>query len=498
MRRRPGLLVASVALSFMTLLVSCAEVGRIVAPDAAVAPRSPRFATVPAKGTSASLDFGTWNIEWFGDPANGPTNDSLQAANARDVIAGTDLDIWGLQEVVNATRFNDMEAQLTGYTGFLANESLVVDGPAYYSGFSNTEQKVGILYKSSLATLLGAKIILTANDYDFAGRPPMEVKLRVTLNALTEDIVVIVLHMKCCTDDESYTRRLNASNALKAYLDATYPTQKVFVIGDWNDDVDVSINAGRPSPFKNFVDAASSYRFPTKALSDAGISSTSYPDLIDHHLVTNEGNATYVAGSAEVYRLDTYIPNYTTTTSDHHPVLTRYTTGGSPPPPNVAPTANFTYSCAGLTCTFTDASTDSDGTIAAWSWNFGDNTTSAAQNPSRTYAAAGSYAVTLTVTDNAGATGTTSKTVTVTAPAPDNITLTARGYKTGKTQKVDLTWSGSTAGNVDVFRNGVKIVTTPNDGLHTDALPRGSTGTFTYKVCNASTTTCSPNASVVF
>lgn len=494
MKRR--LLVAWV-LSSVTLLVSCAEVGRLVAPDAAIVPSAPRFATVPAKGTSTTLDFGTWNIEWFGDPANGPTDDALQAANVRDAIAGADLDIWGLQEVVNATRFNDMEAQLTGYTGFLANETIVVDGPAFYSGFNNTEQKVGILYKSALATLLGAKIILTANDYDFAGRPPMEVKLRVTLNGTTEDVVVIVLHMKCCTDDESYTRRQNASNALKTYLDATYPTQKVFVIGDWNDDVDVSINAGRPSPYKNFVDAASSYRFPTKALSDAGISSTSYPDLIDHHLVTNEGNATYVSGSAEVYRLDTYIANYSTTTSDHHPVLTRYTTGGAPPP-NVAPTASFTYSCSGLTCTFTDGSTDSDGTIAAWSWNFGDAGTSAAQNPSHTYAAGGSYAVTLTVTDNGGATGNQSQTVTVTAPAPDNITLTARGYKTGKTPKVDLTWSGSSAANIDVFRNGVKIVTTPNDGLYTDALARGSTGTFTYKVCNASTTTCSPNASVVF
>lgn len=494
--KRP--LLVACALVSVTLLVSCAEVGKLVAPDIAIAPTAPRLATVPAKGTSSSLDFGTWNIEWFGDPANGPTNDALQQANVRDAISGADLDIWGFQEIVNATGFNDMESQLPGYTGFLANEPLVVDGPAYYSGFNNTEQKVGILYKNSVATLLGAKIILTANDFDFAGRPPMEVKLQVTLNSVTEDIVVIVLHMKCCTDDESYTRRQNASNALKTYLDTTYPTQKVFVIGDWNDDVDVSINAGRTSPFKNFVDATSTFRFPTKALSDAGISSTSYPDLIDHHLVTNEANATYVTGSAEVYRLDSYIANYSTTTSDHHPVLTRYTMGGSPPPPNVAPTASFTYSCSGLACSFTDGSTDSDGTISAWSWNFGDNTTSTARNPSRTYAAAGSYIVTLTVTDNGGATGNQSQTVTVTAPGPDNITLAARGYKAGKTPKVDLTWSGSTAANVDVFRNGVKIITTPNDGLHTDTLARGSTGTFTYKVCNASTTTCSPNASVVF
>lgn len=452
--------------------------------------------TVPAKGTSTSLDFATWNLEWFGDPANGPTNDALQLANARDVIAGADIDIWGFQELVDSADFSNLESQLAGYTGFVANESHVTNGPQYYSGFSNTEQKVGILYKSALATLVYAKIILTANDFDFAGRPPMEVKLRVTLNGSTEDIIVIVQHMKCCTDSDSWQRRQNASNALKSYLDTTYPTQKVFVIGDWNDDVDTSISTGSASPYKNFVDATTTYRFPTKALSDAGISSTvSYTDMIDHHLATNEGNATYVANSAEVYRVDQYIANYGTTTSDHYPVLSRYTFGGGGGA-NTPPTASFTSSCSGLTCTFTNTSTDPDGSVVSWSWNFGDGATSTAQNPSRTYAAAGTYTVVLTVTDNGGATGTTSQAVTVTAPS--GISLSTRGYKVKGIAKVDLSWSGATSANVDVFRNGVKITTTANDGAHTDTLAKGSTGTFTYKVCEAGTNTCSSNASVVF
>jgi bacterial leucyl aminopeptidase len=80
---------------------------------------------------------------------------------------------------------------------------------------------------------------------------------------------------------------------------------------------------------------------------------------------------------------------------------------------NAAPVANFTSSTSGLTASFTDTSTDSDGTIASRSWTFGDGATSMLANPSRTYAASGTYTVTLTVTDNGGATNSVSKTVTV-------------------------------------------------------------------------------------
>ena len=86
------------------------------------------------------------------------------------------------------------------------------------------------------------------------------------------------------------------------------------------------------------------------------------------------------------------------------------TTGSSG---NAPPVANFTSSVSGLTVSFTDTSTDSNGTIASRSWNFGDGTTSTATNPSRTYAAAGTYTVALTVTDNGGASNTVSRSVTV-------------------------------------------------------------------------------------
>jgi len=84
-----------------------------------------------------------------------------------------------------------------------------------------------------------------------------------------------------------------------------------------------------------------------------------------------------------------------------------------PGPGNVAPVANFSSAANGLAVSFTDSSTDSDGSIASRSWDFGDGTTSTATNPSKTYSAAGSYTVKLTVTDNGGATHTKTATVTV-------------------------------------------------------------------------------------
>ena len=86
-------------------------------------------------------------------------------------------------------------------------------------------------------------------------------------------------------------------------------------------------------------------------------------------------------------------------------------------PANNPPTANFSFATNGLSASFTDGSSDSDGSIASRSWNFGDSTSSSATNPSHTYAAAGTYSVTLTVTDNGGASNAVTKSVTVTAPA---------------------------------------------------------------------------------
>lgn len=315
--------LAGVSLGLLALALGACDVQTPVAPRAV---HTVPHVVVPPQGTATTLDIASWNVEWFGAASNGPSNDALQLSNVKDVIAGADADVWGMVEVVDGADWSSLKSQLTGYAGVLANDASVTNGSTYYSA---GEQKVGLLYKTSLASVLSSKIILTANDSDFAGRPPLEVKLRITLNGVTQDVVFIVLHMKAFDDVTSWQRRQNAAVALKSYLDTTYPTQKVVVLGDWNDDVDTSITSGQVSPYANFVGDAADYTFPTKALSDAGVASTvSFSDMIDHHLNTNDMYATYVAGSAKVFRADSYITSYGTTTSDHYPVITRYSQGG--------------------------------------------------------------------------------------------------------------------------------------------------------------------------
>lgn len=83
-------------------------------------------------------------------------------------------------------------------------------------------------------------------------------------------------------------------------------------------------------------------------------------------------------------------------------------------------------------------------------------------------------------------------------PPPGDINLTATGYKVQGLQKADLAWSGATSTGVDIFRNNENIATTANDDFHTDDINRRGGGSYTYKVCEAGTTTCSNEATVTF
>jgi PKD repeat protein len=93
---------------------------------------------------------------------------------------------------------------------------------------------------------------------------------------------------------------------------------------------------------------------------------------------------------------------------------------GAPPGGNNPPTAAFTYGMSALIVDFTDMSSDSDGSVMEWSWNFGDSNGSTAQSPVHTYPAEGNYTVILTVTDNEDVSDSTSQLVSVSAGGSGN------------------------------------------------------------------------------
>lgn len=81
---------------------------------------------------------------------------------------------------------------------------------------------------------------------------------------------------------------------------------------------------------------------------------------------------------------------------------------------NQPPVADFTYTIVGKNVTFNaSASYDPDGSIINYTWNFGDGSIGYGEIVEHTYAANGTYTVTLTVTDNEGLTSNTSETITL-------------------------------------------------------------------------------------
>ena len=310
------------------------------------------------RGSSLSknetFDIVTYNLEFFGTDVRdtsgtefGPSNDALQIDNVARVINTLNADAYAVQEVSD-------DAALTSLIQKISINGKTFDkvvSPAWSRSFQAPDpnfppQKLVILYNTQNTTVKKSRAMFsklyadvragtatlpnypsTPDSFYSSGRLPQMVEIETTINGVKKDLTIVNLHARANSgsDVARYNMRKYDVELLKDSLDVHYPNANIILLGDYNDDVDQSVIAGRSSTFEKYVLDTEKYNVLTLEISRAGaFSFLSSGGFLDHILVSNELSDEYVTNSTTVYDPRNDITNYTTTTSDHGPVIARF------------------------------------------------------------------------------------------------------------------------------------------------------------------------------
>ena len=274
--------------------------------------------SLPPQGADATFEVATWNIENFGSGSGG----TAQREAAAEVIRQADVDLWALQEIVDATDFQALLQELVddGYRGIL--------GPTPSAGGA---QRLAYIYNEDVVTVVFTRSVLQGNEYAFAYRLPFEMQASVTVGGQTQSLRLLNIHAKCCSDQTSYNRRADAAAALKEFTDEYIEDGRaVMVLGDFNDRLNVSISGGL-SPYRPYR-TDPDYTIATYDIDRLNVptycsnGSCTSGSAIDQILFSNDLAASYVEDEDPRYEeVVSAFSSYTSTVSDHLPVIARFT-----------------------------------------------------------------------------------------------------------------------------------------------------------------------------
>jgi PKD repeat protein len=174
-------------------------------------------------------------------------------------------------------------------------------------------------------------------------------------------------------------------------------------------------------------------------------------------------------------------------------VANHYAVGSAVPgtPPTADFAANPVSGLAPLTVAFTD---QSSGNPTSWRWDFGDGATSTTQNPTHTYAAPGTYTVSLTATNVAGS-NTATRTDLVTATPPPAPTADLSASPTSGGAPLDVAFSDRSSGDPTGWSwdFGDGTTSTAQNPLHTYSSPGSYTVSLTVTNAGGSDTATKPD-----
>jgi len=201
-------------------------------------------------------------------------------------------------------------------------------------------------------------------------------------------------------------------------------------------------------PANQTVSAGSNVTFKVGALGNPPIT---YAWQFNSNLLANATNAILSIPNVQLTNAGVYSVIVTDITGSITSTNATLTVLASPPTASF--TANPTNGVAPLGVTFTDTSS---GGPTAWSWSFGDTGTSTTQNPTHTYAAPGTYSVTLIASNTGGSsTNTRANFITaLTAPPIASFTLTPTSGAAPLGVSFTDTSSGSITGWAWAFGDG--------------------------------------------